>query len=99
MGKSGNARGYHLHFELIDLQEIWNLEEDVDKIVEKILHGEQIPTHASRQLSKLLFSKQAKRDPLPYIPGLTHAKRKNGKWIPDKPVVSTNVKPIAIRRK
>ncbi len=82
MGKSGNARGYHLHFELIDLQEIWDLEESIDEIVGKVLYEDPISKQQFRQFNKLLFSKQAKRDPLPYIPGLAYAKRKNGKLIP-----------------
>lgn len=80
MGKSGNARGYHLHFELIDLRKNWNLTRSIDEFVEKLYQKSQITRRESDQFGKLLFAKQAKQDPLPNIPGLALAKRVNGKW-------------------
>jgi murein DD-endopeptidase MepM/ murein hydrolase activator NlpD len=80
MGKSGNARGYHLHFELIDLRESWDLEENVDLFVNAISHG-QVKKSKFNRFCKLLFSKAAKVDPLPGIPGLMAAKKVNGKWV------------------
>lgn len=80
MGKSGNARGYHLHFELIDLREHWDLEEDVDVFVDAVSHGQPKKSEFNR-FCKLLFSKTAKVDPLPGIPGLMAAKKVNGKWV------------------
>jgi murein DD-endopeptidase MepM/ murein hydrolase activator NlpD len=80
MGKSGNARGYHLHFELIDLREAWNLDQDIDLFVEALCQKE-IKKLGFNQFCKLLFAKSTKVDPLPGIPGLAMAKKVNGKWV------------------
>lgn len=79
MGRSGNARGYHLHFELIDLQETWASEQDLDEFIEELCANEANKLEFN-QLSKLLFSKRSKKDPLPSLPELAMAKRANGKW-------------------
>ena len=80
MGKSGNARGYHLHFELIDLRENWGFQKGIDEFIADLC-GRDVKKLEFNQLSKLLFNKQSKRDPLPNIPGLALAKRVNGKWV------------------
>lgn len=80
MGKSGNARGYHLHFELIDLREVWNLAQEIDPFIEDLTCN-CVQKHDVNQFCKLLFSKKAKQDPLPHIPGLAMAKKVNGKWV------------------
>ncbi len=80
MGKSGNARGYHLHFELIDLREHWDFSKSVDEFIEE-LWCNCVEKLEFNQFSKLLFSKEVKTDPLPSIPGLGLTKRINGKWV------------------
>ncbi len=80
MGKSGNARGYHLHFELIDLRKVWDLEKGIDLFVETLCDG-QMKKSEFNQFYTLLFSKSTKVDPLPGIPGLMAAKKINGKWV------------------
>jgi murein DD-endopeptidase MepM/ murein hydrolase activator NlpD len=81
MGKSGNARGYHLHFELIDLRETWDIEESIDVFIEALCCG-CVKKGELNQFSKLLFNKQSRRDPLSSIPGLVMAKKVKGKWVP-----------------
>jgi hypothetical protein len=81
MGKSGNARGYHLHFELIDLREIWDFKESIDVFIEALCCG-CVEKCELNQFSKLLFNKQSRKDPLPNIPGLVMAKKVKGKWVP-----------------
>lgn len=80
MGKSGNARGYHLHFELIDLRESWDLDQSIDEFVTQMYQGKDVKTWECNKFSKLIFSKQVKEDPLESISGLTFAKRSHGKW-------------------
>jgi murein DD-endopeptidase MepM/ murein hydrolase activator NlpD len=87
MGKSGNARGYHLHLELIDLREHWNLEESLEDFIKKIAQGESLTVSECGQLNKLLFSKKCKTDPLQSISGLAFAKRVNGKWVATEPAI------------
>ena len=80
MGRSGNARGYHLHFELIDLRESWNLKQGIDEFIENL----SLCSITKAELNKfntLLFSKKSKQDPLQSIPGLAFAKRVNGKLV------------------
>lgn len=79
MGKSGNARGYHLHFELIDLREAWDSAHGIDWFVQALPEG-QVATSEMNQFYKLLFNKSTKVNPLPGIPGLMAAKKVNGKW-------------------
>lgn len=81
MGKSGNARGYHLHFELIDLREDWNFEESIDQFVQKISQGKALSACECGQFNQLLFAKSSKQDPLQSIPGLAFAKQVKGKWV------------------
>lgn len=81
MGKSGNARGYHLHFELIDLRENWNLEKSIDAFIEALCCA-CVKKHEMNLFSKLLFSKKSKKDPMANIPELVMAKKVNGKWVP-----------------
>ncbi len=81
MGKSGNARGYHLHFELIDLREQWDSEKDIDLFVETSLCCEHVKKSDINQFYTLLFSKLTKIDPLPGIPGIMAAKKVDGKWV------------------
>lgn len=80
MGKSGNARGYHLHFELIDLRKVWDLKKGIDLFVETLCDG-QMKKSEFNQFYTFLFSKSTKIDPLPGIPGLMAAKKVNGKWV------------------
>ncbi len=84
MGKSGNARGYHLHFELLDLAELWDSEQSLDEVIHALQQGTPRAERERGHIFKLIFSRRAKRDPLPYIPGLTPAKRVNGKWLPSE---------------
>jgi len=81
MGKTGNARGYHLHFELIDVRERWNLQDPIDEFAQKIAAGQTLSKCEYGQLSKLLFAKATKIDPLAYIPNIAQAQRVNGKWV------------------
>lgn len=80
MGKTGNARGYHVHFELIDLREHWTLEESLDQFVEDLCQCSLTKVQLN-QFSKLLFSKAGKQDPLHTIPGLARAKWIKGKLV------------------
>ena len=80
MGKTGNARGYHLHFELIDLREVWNLEENIDDFAAKIAAGASLSMCEQGQFNKLLFARASKIDPVEYIPMIASAVRVNGKW-------------------
>ncbi len=80
MGRSGNARGYHLHFELIDLREAWDLGKDVNLFIETLCSG-QIKKSEFNRFYSLLFNKSTKVDPLSGIPGLMAAKKINGKWV------------------
>ncbi|PIE34807.1 hypothetical protein CSA56_06635 [candidate division KSB3 bacterium] len=86
MGKSGNARGYHLHFELIDLRDTWDLDDSIDTFVQRIVEGQSLPRCECGQFSQLLFAKNSKQDPLPSLPDLRYAKRVNGKWVAAGPV-------------
>jgi len=86
MGKSGNARGYHLHFELIDLRESWNLDDSIDAFVRQIAEGRALSRHECGQFNKLLFAKTSKKDPLRSLSDLRLAKRVNGKWVAAGPV-------------
>lgn len=81
MGKTGNARGYHLHFELIDLREAWNLQDSPDEFARKVILGQALSQCEYGQFSKLLFAKASKIDPLAYIPSIARAQRVNGKWV------------------
>ncbi len=81
MGKTGNARGYHLHFELIDVRETWNLQDSADEFARKIAAGQSPSKCEGGQFSKLLFAKASKVDPLAYIPHIAQAQRVNGKWV------------------
>ena len=80
MGKTGNARGYHLHFELIDLREHWTLEKDLDEFIENLCQCSLTKVQLN-QFNKLLFSKASKQDPLRTIPGLAWAKWVNGQLV------------------
>ncbi|MBN1550805.1 M23 family metallopeptidase [bacterium] len=80
MGKSGNAQGYHLHFELIDLRENWDLQESIDDFITSLCRGECQESERG-QFNQLLFARQMKKDPLENIPGLAFAKKVKGKWI------------------
>jgi len=99
MGKSGNARGYHLHLELIDLREHWNLEESLENFIQKIVQGEPLTASECGQLNKLLFSKKCKTDPLQIISGLAFAKRINGKWVAAEPAVRQTTHAQATKNK
>jgi murein DD-endopeptidase MepM/ murein hydrolase activator NlpD len=77
MGKTGNARGYHLHFELIDLREHWTFDTSIDEFIEALCHC-SINKVQLNELNKLLFSKATKQDPLRNIPGLAWAR-----WVKD----------------
>ncbi len=81
MGKTGNARGYHLHFELIDVRETWNLLDSADEFSRKIAAGQALGKCEYGEFSKLLFAKASKVDPLAYIPHIAQAHRMNGKWV------------------
>ncbi|MBD3306633.1 peptidoglycan DD-metalloendopeptidase family protein [candidate division KSB3 bacterium] len=85
MGKSGNARGYHLHFELLDLREVWALACPLEEFLERLCRGERLPARERNQFVQLLFTKAAKHDPLPYLDGLAFAKKQNGKWVAAAP--------------
>lgn len=80
MGKTGNARGYHLHFELIDLREKWNLEVSADEFARKAA-VKALSACECGQFSKLLFAKTSKIDPIAYIPNIAQASRVDGKWV------------------
>ena len=80
MGKTGNARGYHLHFELIDLREVWNLKENIDDFAAKVAAGASLSMCEQGQFNKLLFARASKIDPVEYIPMIASAARVNGKW-------------------
>lgn len=80
MGKTGNARGYHLHFELIDLREMWTLPENVDTFIAHVQAG-NVQKQELNQFCVLLFNKTAKQDPLAFLPDLALAERANGTWI------------------
>ncbi len=99
MGKSGNARGYHLHFELLDLRESWSFEESIDEFVEKLCQKGKIAHSQRGQFSKLLFAKQAKKDPLPHIPGLVFAKKIRDKWVAVTPASQTKTDTAAAKKK
>ena len=87
MGRSGNARGYHLHFELIDLRETWDLEENIDEFVQSVAAGRPLSSCTCNQVKELLFSKKTKQDPLQYISGLSVAKREGGKWVAGEAII------------
>lgn len=80
MGKSGNARGYHLHFELIDLRELWTFDTSIDEFIKALCHC-SVNKIQLNQLNKLLFSKASKQDPLRTIPGLAWAKWVKGQLV------------------
>jgi hypothetical protein len=81
MGRSGNARGYHLHFELIDLRDRWDLEQGINAFVAKLSEGGCMKKLEFNKFSQLLFNKHCKTDPLPNIPGLAMAKWEHGKLV------------------
>ncbi len=89
MGKSGNARGYHVHFELIDLRESWSFEESIDEFVQSIVAGRPLSSCTCEQVKELLFAKQSKQDPLQYLSGLSVAKREKGKWTAGEAIIPT----------
>jgi murein DD-endopeptidase MepM/ murein hydrolase activator NlpD len=95
MGKSGNARGYHLHFELIDLRDFWEFEEDIDKFVQHIADGKKVPSCQREEFKTLLFAKKSKQDPLQSIPGLSFAERINGKWVATQAIIPANTTNLA----
>jgi hypothetical protein len=95
MGKSGNARGYHLHFELIDLRERWRFEESIDTFVQSVAEGRPISSCTCEQVKELLFAKSSKQDPLQYIEGLSLAKRENGKWVAGEAILPTTKAKLA----
>ena len=94
MGKSGNARGYHLHFELIDLREAWNLRDDIDKFVQKIALG-KLAKCENGAFSKLLFSRKYKKDPLQSLPGLAYAVWSRGVPVAGAPIT---IRPTTAKR-
>ncbi len=98
MGKTGNARGYHLHFELIDLREYWNLDKGIDEFVQKIAEGHLLSNCECNQFNKLLFAKTSKIDPLQHVSGLAFAKRVNGKWVAASPIVPENAQVNATKQ-
>ncbi|PID57849.1 hypothetical protein CSB45_06420 [candidate division KSB3 bacterium] len=87
MGKSGNAKGYHLHFELIDLREHWNFRHSMDTFIQRLAEGRPLGSCSCEQLKTLLFAKKSKKNPLQYIEGLTLAKRQGGKWIAGEAII------------
>ena len=89
MGRSGNARGYHLHFELIDLREEWNFDTGIDQFVQLIADGQKLSGQMCERFNQLLFAKHSKVDPLANLPGLAFAKRQNGKWTADQEIIPT----------
>ena len=100
MGKTGNARGYHLHFELIDLRETWNLQDSLDEFARKIILGQALPKCEYGQFSKLLFAKTSKIDPVAYIPNIARAQRVNGKWVAVPQIdAKKNAAPLAKTKK
>lgn len=103
MGKTGNARGYHLHFELIDLREVWNLEENIDDFAAKIAAGASLSMCEQGQFNKLLFARASKIDPVEYIPMIASAVRVNGKWAAlteefPVPALKTETKPSETKK-
>ena len=64
MGRSGNARGYHLHFELIDLRESWDFEASINEFVQAVAAGRSLSAYTCEQFKQLLFAKKTKQDPL-----------------------------------
>lgn len=95
MGKSGNARGYHLHFELIDLRESWGFEKSISEFVESVAAGHPLSSCSCEQVKELLFAKKSKQDPLQYITGLSIAKREKGKWVAGEPIFPTTKASLA----
>ena len=87
MGKSGNARGYHLHFELIDLRENWKFEESIGEFVQSVAAGRPLSSCTCEQVKELLFAKTSKQDPLHYVTGLSLAKREKGKWVAGEAII------------
>jgi len=73
VGKSGNARAPHLHFEMIDLDKGWHGMADLDTLVDRICKSQKNQkalASIKSNLEKLIFRKDLKLDPLDYIPNI-----------------------------
>ncbi len=97
MGKTGNARGYHLHFELIDLREHWTFDTSIDEFIAALCHC-SINKVQLNELNKLLFSKATKQDPLRTIPGLAWARWVKGQLVA-VPLEAEQIQPQVAKKK
>jgi murein DD-endopeptidase MepM/ murein hydrolase activator NlpD len=82
VGSSGNAKGPHLHFEMIDLDKGWQGKKNLDKVVAQMCNGGKKKSKVKEAIASikdfesLFFRKDLKLNPLDYIPGIASNRSK-----------------------